>query len=375
MHDVHATVSAVSIWRSIGDWLLGPAASMPAPQLLTWMSPQDSVQTVFIPDDLKAHLADAKQSILDHAAAMKVPAYKRSFEVVCGVLSRMPWVQYAAGGQRLAEQPSWLVSSKSGVSPRHLRWGVAADQFAHGIAAIGFKLDAAGGYPVDAMHLPFGTMWRLDGDKIRVSTAIPAEYRQRVVVIPLGYGTNGMLIDAADTIRDAQDIAAAYRDRIKNPIPQTDLELTGERWDAWSKEEREEFRQLWIAGRKAENGATAMRPEWVKPNYSGEVPANLFESGRNANRLDMANHAGLPASMVEGVRQGGGGGGTEMRYSGVANGAGRNELWDYGLDKYASSWEGRLSLDDVCPPGEYIRVDTSRFLAAPNPTDPEASED
>lgn len=336
------------------------------------MSPQDSVQTVFLPDDLKAHLADAGKAVLDHRTAMRVPSYARSFGVTCGILARVPWVQYQAGGVRKPEQPKWLTTSKSGMSPRDLRWGVAADQFAHAIAAIGYQL-GDDGQPIDALHLPFGSMWKLDGDRVRVSTNIPEQYRQRVVVLPLGYGASGMLVDAGETITDAQDIARAYRDRIKNPIPQTDLEIAGERWELWEKEEREEFRQLWIDGRRAENGATAMRPDWVKPNYSGAVPADLFESGRNANRLDMANHAGLPASIVEGSKQGGGGG--DMHYSTEAGGAARNELWDYGLDRYASSIDGRLSLDDVCPEGEYIRVDTSAYFATPNPTTPQPSED
>lgn len=358
----------MGFWRNL---FLGPAVTLPP--LLTWMSPQDSVQTIFIPDDLKAALGAASTATLDHASAMRVPAYKRAHDVTCGVLSRMPWVQYSAGGTRLGTQPDWLVTSKSGVSPRHLRWGVASDQFAHGIAAIGFELDADGAYPVDALHIPVG-MWEIAADNtVRVSTAIQPQYRQRVVVIPLGYGSSGMLIDAHTTILDAHDIAAAYRDRIKNPIPQTDLELVGDRWDMWTQEEREEFRQLWIEGRRSENGAVAMRPDWVKPNYSGAVPADLFESGRNANRLDIANHAGLPASIVEGAKQGGGGG--DMHYSTEAGGAARNELWDYGLDKYASANDGRLSLDDVCPPGEYIRTDPAAFLAAPQPTTPQPSED
>lgn len=345
---------------------------MPVIAPLTWMSPQDSVQTIFLPDDLKAALNLTGTSVLDLRAAMKVPAFKRSHDVTCGVLARMPWVQYEAGGVRLAEQPAWLTTSKSGVSPRDLRWGVASDQFAHGMAAIGFQLDG-GEYPVDAMHIPVG-MWQLSPEnKIMVSTAIPPQYRERVIVLPLGYGSNGMLIDAGDTIADAQDIAAAYRDRIKNPIAQTILTLTAERWDGWEPEEREEFRSLWVNGRKAENGSTAMKPDWVEAEMSGQLPADLFESGRNANRLDMANHAGLPASILEGAKQGGGGG--DMHYSTEAGGAARNELWDYGLAKYADSWDGRLSLDDVCPTGQYIRVDSSAFLATPNPTTPQASED
>ena len=337
------------------------------------MSPQNTLQTFGVPEDLAALLRDAKTSVADFRTAMRIPAFKRSHDVHCGILARLPWKQYR-NDQPIETQPDWLVTSKSGVAPRHLRWGVASDSFAYGSALIGFTL-GENGLPVDALHIPFG-MWELDEhNNIKVSTAIPAEYRQRVVWLPLGYGSNGMLVDAADTIADAIGIADAYRDRIKNPIAQTILTLAGDRWDGWSRVEREEFRKAWIDGRKSENGSTAMKPDWVTVDMSGDLPTNLFESGRNANRLDMANHAGLPASVVEGVRQGGSGGGTEMRYSGVANGAGRNELWDYGLAKYADAWEARLSLDDVCPSGESIRVDAAHLLMTPQPTTPQTSED
>lgn len=353
----------------MGLWsfLTGGAAARP---VLTWMSPQNTLQTFGIPDDLAALLKESATSVADFRTAMRIPAFKRAHDVHCGILARQPWVEYD-GDTRLAKQPRWLVTSDSGVAPRHLRWGVASDSFAYGSALVGFKL--GGDTPVDALHIPFG-MWELDSDNnIQVSTAIPAEYRQRVVWLPLGYGSNGMLVDAGDTISDAIDIASAYRDRIRNPIAQTTLTLAADRWDGWDREEREEFREMWVDGRKSENGATAMKPDWVSVDYSGQLPTDLFESGRNANRLDMANHAGLPASIVEGAKQGGGSG--DMHYSTEAGGAARNELWDYGLQKYADAWEARLSLDDVCPTGHSIRVDASAFLTVPQPTAPQTSED
>lgn len=344
------------------------------------MSPQDSVHTVFVPDELRAVLKDAQLASPDLALAMKVPSFKRAYEVTCGVLARLPWVEYEDSGERdadgrpigtrLPEQPRWLTTSDSGMSPRDLRWGVAGDQFASGIAAIGFTMK--GEQPHDALHVP-RSLWSLDGQKLMVNTAIPEQYRQKVILLPLGYGSNGMLIDAAETITDANDISAAYRDRIKNPIAQTILTLAADRWDGWDETEREQFRTLWVTGRKSENGSTAMKPDWVEVDVSGQLPSDLFESGRNANRLDMANSAGMPASILEGAKQGGGSG--DMHYSTEAGGATRNELWDYGLAKYADATDGRLSLDDVCPSGHFIQADASRFLATPNPTDPQPSED
>jgi hypothetical protein len=355
----------VGYWR---DFWLGPALPVLP---LTWMSPQESVQTIFLPDDIQAAIRDSSTFPTDMRAAMRIPAFKRAHDVHCGVLASMPWVQHE-GPTPLADQPDWLVTTKTGVAPQQLRWGVASDSFAYGAAVVGFELDNTGAI-IDALHIPF-SMWELSPEgSLKISTKIPERYRMRVVWIPLGYGSNGMLIDALDTINDARDIAAAYRDRIKNPIAATVLSVAAAQWEGWSREEREEFRQLWMTGRSAEGGSTAMKPEWVEVEFSGQLPTDLFENGRNANRLDMANHAGLPASIVEGAKQGGGSG--DMHYSTEAGGAARNELWDYGLKKYADAWEARLSLDDVCPPGQSIRVDASAFLTTPNPTTPQTSED
>lgn len=335
---------------------------------LTPWSPQDSLEAITVAE--LWHGNDTPQT-MTRDVALRIPAVKRSHDIVCGVLARMQWRHYQ-DAVRSAVQPSWLVTSQSGVSPRNLRWGVVSDLFMHGWAVIGFHL-GPDGRPDDALHVPFG-WWTLEAtSEISVSDRIPSRYRDRLVAIPLGYGSNGMLVDGRDTMVAARKIEAAYRDRIDNPIPQTDLELTAERWDMWDKEEREEFRKLWIAGRRVENGAVALRPEWVKPNYAASVPADLFESGRNASRLDLANHAGIPAALVEGAKQGGSGG--DMHYSTEAGGATRNELWDFGLVKYADAIESRLSLDDVCAPGASIRVDPSDYLTAPTPTEAPTSED
>ena len=83
-----------------------------------------------------------------------------------------------------------------------------------------------------------------------------------------------------------------------------------------------------------------------------------------------------PASILEGVRQGGSGGGSEIRYSGVQNGATRSELWDYGLARQmVLAFEARMSLDDVCGEGLSIRGDLTAELAAPNPVSNPTSED
>lgn len=350
------------------DLFLGPAASAVTSGLLSWYSPQDSIHSMFVADALPV-APDA----VTRDTAFRVPAIDRAHDVICSVIADMPWFTYQ-GDTRKADQPGWLTNTKTGIPPYDLRWAVTSDLLMSGWAAIGFHL-GSDGLPVDALHIP-RALWKLEQDgTINVNATLDSRFLQRVVPIRLGYGKNGLLVDALDDIKDARAIAAAYRDRIENPIAHTTLTVEGDRWDGWDREEREEFRQLWIAGRSAKGGGVALKPSWVTAEFSGQLPTDLFETGRNANRLDLANHAGLPASMLEGVRQGGSGGGTEMRYTGVQNGAQRNEVWDFGIRKFAAAIAARLSLDDVCAPGESIRVDTSAFLTAPNPTEQQTSED
>lgn len=107
----------------------------------------------------------------------------------------------------------------------------------------------------------------------------------------------------------------------------------------------------------------------------GQVSVDLYESGRNAVRLDIANHTSTPASLLEGVHQGGGGT-ANIKYTGVSDGGERSELWDYGLAKRMMlAFEARMSLDDICEPGLSIRGDRSTFIAAPTPGTNPTSED
>lgn len=345
------------------DFIRRPLNAMP-PMIASPYAPQPELGKLIVAD-----LYPDLPTALTRESALKVPAVKRAHDITCGVLARMPWRLYD-NNIEVVDQPDWLLTSSSGLPPRDLRWGVVSDLLMCGWAAIGFEL--GGDEPVDALHLPYGT-WTLDDNGTVTATHedIPSRYRQRIVAIRLGYGSNGLLFDGYDTIADARSIEAAYRDRIENPVALTILTMAGDRWDGWSPEERQKFLDLWKAGRSGKGGATAMKPDWVSVDMPGQLPTDLFEAGRNANRLDIANHAGMPAALVEGAKQSGGG---DIHYSSEAGGATRNELWDFGLAKYADAIESRLSLDDICDTGLSIRVDAGNYLT-PTPTEPQTSED
>lgn len=314
-----------------------------------------------------------RPEVITREVALKIPGVKRAHGIACSTFAGIPFFQND-NDQRTKDQPRWLVNSDSGVSPYHRAFGMASDWFFNGWTCLGFTADMT-----DALHIPFG-MWNVDpatGAVVVESEDIDAKYKAHLVAIPLGYGENGLLVDGVDTLRQARRIEASYSDRLDNPTPLTVLRVPLAIWNGWTEDERQTFRDTFVKNRQGKNGATAVYPNEWSIDMPGQTPVDLYETGRNAVRLDIANHTSTPASMLEGVRQGGSGGGTEMRYQGVGEGGvARSEFWDFGLPKrMVAAFEARLSLDDVSPAGLSIRADLSSVLVAPNPTTNPTSED
>lgn len=335
-------------------------------------APQDTLLTFALDDALGGLLSQSVAMTRD--IALRIPGVKRAHGLHVGMFAQLPFYEMD-GDARTDQQPAWLTNSASGVSPYHRMYGLGSDLFFNGWGCLGFTADMT-----DCLHIPFG-LWSVD-DRSGVITVdeqrIPAKYRARPVAIPLGYGENGLLNDGIDTLREARQIETAYVDRLNNPVPLTVLGIPKEVWELWTPDERKDYRDQYVSGRKANNGAVALKVSEFPIEFPDAASngVDLFESGRNAVRLDLANHTSTPAGFIEGVRQGGSGGGTEIRYSGVANGAGRHELWDYGLaKKFALAFEARMSLDDIVPSGRSIRADLSIIVDIPTPPSSPTSED
>lgn len=337
------------------------------PAILSPWGPQDALVTWALDDALKG-LIEGKDAPLTREIALRVPGVKRAHGIACSMFARVPF-HVMDNDRRATDQPAWLMTSTSGVSPYHRQYGIASDWFFYGWALLGFTDDMS-----DCLHIPYG-LWECDQDgRITVkSDKIDARFTAKLILLPLGYGENGLLVDGADTIKQSRKIEAAYQDRLENPVPLTILNIPWDIWSGWTGEERRQYRDQWNEGRK--NGATATKPAEWGVDMPGQTSVDLYESGRNAARLDIANHTAMPAGLLEGLRQGGGGG-TEIRYSSDVGGAHRSELWDFGLPgRFVYAFEGRMSLDDVVASGLSIRGDLTAEFSAPNqPIDP-TSED
>ena len=352
-----------------------PQPPAPALAISSPWSPQDSLVT-FALDALAA--ADLAENARPMSAdlAMRVPGIARAHGIHVTEFAQIPF--YAMNdAARAAVQPEWLTNSRSGVAPYQRMFGLGSDLFFYGWAALGFTSDMT-----DCLHIPYG-LWKISNGIDDAAPAgvpyvtdpdrVPREYSARVVVVNLGYRQNGVLADGQDTINAAYKIEDAYQRRLDDPVPLTILNIPLATWEQWTPEERQSYLKQWVDNRR--KSSTALKVAEFPVEMPGQVAVDLYESGRNANRLDIANHTSTPASILEGVHQGGSGS-TEMNYNGVENGATRSELWDYGLAKRMMlAFEARMSLDDIVPSGISIRGDRSAYIAAPTPPTSPTRED
>lgn len=351
-------MTTVAFWSNLFGRGAGvPAATLPS----TPFSSNDLVQIT-----VKQLWDNAAPALPSQSVAQRVPGLKRAASIHAGIVARLPLHQYVYD-ERIDPQPRWLTNSASGVSPYHRTMGVVQDLFWWGWACLGAEVKA--GEIVDAIHIPFG-MWSLDPTTGQVQLAnghvIPSQYTDRFIAIPLG--VNGVMIDGLDTIQAARDLEAVWMDRVKNPIAQTELHLTEDL--GLTRAEKRKLARDYNEGRQLEGGATSVSDHNVEVKIHGQVATDLFESGRNAVRLDLANHAFVPASIIEGAKNGSAG---EINYSNETGK--RNELYDFGTSLFVNAIEARLSMDDVCPPGESIRADLTDFMSVPTPTTSLPQED
>lgn len=145
--------------------------------------------------------------------------------------------------------------------------------------------------------------------------------------------------------------------RVRNPIPAMVLEEQNE--NGISQEEAAKHVAAWAKARTSPNGAVGFLPASLKLGVYGEVKADLFNEGRNAARIDVANHMNLPVSYLDGSTAT-----SSLTY--VTQEGSRNQIID-DLEYWIAPFEARLSQPDVTGnPKKVIRLNRSNLTAVPN---------
>lgn len=286
--------------------------------------------------------------------ALRVPEVNRALQAHQALVAPLKMSVYT-DGEEAADQPFWVTNSASGI-PRYITWtGVVKDLFLHGVAVLGAELDAFG-LVRDFIHVPRAN-WDINNETRMVEidpAAVPAQYRQRAILIHLG--SNGLLTDGIDSIRQARKLELSRQKRIDTPPAATELHITDVIHDSMTDEELEALANEYAASRHKH--AVSITPSYIQVIDHNGQPVDLFEAGMNSLRLQLAMHAGVPASFLEAGKEGGSSG--EMSYSNENNKP--SELWMFGSARFAYAILSRLSLDDVVGPNAEVRADLSDFM-------------
>ncbi|MFT3832873.1 MAG: phage portal protein [Micropruina sp.] len=216
-----------------------------------------------------------------------------------------------------------------------------------------WAVERAGDAITDAIRVD-PAYWSIDPDGLGVMVnGQPAPDDQ---VLILEGPQDGLLVIAEDAVRASRNLANAWQQRVKAPVPLAAIKQLDPNVQL-TDDEIDDLIVDWEAARAS--GGTAFIPVGfdVEALGAGQAP-DLYVEGRNADRIDWANFVGLPAAMLDGSLST-----ATLTYS-TQEGK-RSEFVDYSLNYWASAVEARLSQDDVTPPGTYVRFDISWLV---NPT-------
>lgn len=297
-----------------------------------------------------------------YSEAMRVGPVKKGRAVLHSLIASRPLRQYSAGATVPdVDQPTWLYRTDTRISPQ-LRLAKMLDDHIFYDATLLITLrgalptgvtDPSKAPILDAVHCP-RDRWRLDDDGTILVDEVPANDDQ---VLWLPGPSAGLLTEAADEIREWRRMRENIGNRLNNPTPFFWLEDTE---NNLNDGEVRDMVSAFNDARKGTEGGTAYVPGGISAKQATTSDdAQLYVEGRNAARLDIANHLNLPASLLEGSLST-----ASLTYS-TSEGK-RDEVADYGLGYWTTPLEGGLSLDNVCPRGKRIRIDFADLFAPTN---------
>jgi hypothetical protein len=342
--------------------------SSPSAAAFAMSNPRIPLKSPFSESSLKrialAELAGLRPDQVTREEALKVPAVVRGRDLICLTLGRYPFAMFRSAGTGNPDDdervplPAWLQSTATGIPTRsRVIWSLD-DLLFGGMSVWATERDPATKQITDAVRVS-PEYWNVDPDTLGVQVyGEPAQADQ--VIIFEGY-RQGLLTMAAEGVTASRDLANAWQQRVKSPVPLVKITQTESNVDLTDDEIDDLVLDFEAARRES---GTAFVPYGFDADAMGTVAPDLYVAGRNADRLDWANNIGLPASLLEGSQAT-----AALTYS-TQEGR-RNEFVDYSLAAWALPIEDRLSQDDVTPPGHYVRFDLQWLLSTTqNSTNP-----
>lgn len=281
--------------------------------------------------------------------ALTVPAVDRAVLLYSGIVSRLNLV---ADG---AELP-WLERSRGPVTAKMRKAYTVQDLIFHNESLWQvIERNADGG--IEYVEHVDRSRWAVNpaNDEVEVDGA-PADQDDLIWfggLLPRG----GFLTNGRDSVRQYTAMSRILNNRVAVPEPVTLVKETEE--GGLTAEEVEELMDDLAERLTNKRGGILFVPRGYDVEGFGAVNnanAMMIES-RNAIRLDLANHLGIKASLLEAVADG-----SSDTYTNTL--MVQSELLELSIKTFSDPIADRLSSDDITPEGVTVRFDYSKFDAA-----------
>ena len=305
--------------------------------------------------------------IVTRETAMRVAPIKRGRAVIIGRLADLPFeLGEFVDGEFVADetQPGWLTQTASITSTPWHRFAMSLDDTLFSRWSLwAVDRDDAGAI-TDAERIELNR-WRFDQESPTgvaialgdILAPIWAPITDDRSVILFNGPDDGLLATARDTIAGWRHMERSWVGRVRSPIPAMVLQEVEA--NGVSQEEAQQYVDAWAKARTSPNGAIGFLPASLKLDVHGDVQADLFNEGRNAARIDVANHMNLPVSYLDGSTAT-----SSLTY--VTQEGSRAQIID-DLEYWIAPFEARLSQADVTGNArKVVRLNRSNLTAVPN---------
>lgn len=284
------------------------------------------------------------------AVAMTVPAVARARNTLAPLVGRLPLRTYRGDALMPASPLDVPETAPARSRQATMTWTMDSMLFYGRAWWVVSQRYADTGRPASFRWVP---EWdaRIEGGQL-VGTVAGEDFAPRDVVRIDG-PHEGILNFGAETIRQAQRLDSAANRIADNPVPAIELHQTTP--DSMTDDEIDKMIETWQLARR--KSGVAYTSSAVETKIHGLNPEQLIVEGRKFSALQIARMLGVPAWVVDAEV-----GGSSLTYSNVPSRS--RELVDYSLTPYLSAIEGRLSMDDILPRGQWCRFDLDELLRA-----------
>lgn len=285
-------------------------------------------------------------------SAMQIGAVSRARGILTTAVSSLPLRQF--DGESEVDAP-WLYRTNGVISPFHRMLWTVDDHYFYGWSLWAVDRDSDGQI-TNAGRVEYAR-WSYDEWTGQVSIDGFAVRSEDVILIP--GGNDGLLANAAPAIRQTHALWRSRAMRAQNPMPL----IHGHPIDAEVELTDEEFEGMGDALNAAlakTNAAIITDGKWKLEEFGSRQSFDMHESALNDMVLEFSRHSGIAAALLDGSQST-----ASLTYS-TQEGK-RNEFIDFSLQNWTAPIEARLSMDDVCPPGQRIRFDKAALTVTTNP--------